>query len=265
MVLRAPAAEVEKKTEELKVDSAAKEAELRACEAEREELSHIVAGQEAANIDAYRITAERARLMEELKRAATEKDRIQSIIYEAEIQLSNKQVDVERSVSEYHDLGRELKLMPSTAKYANGVDLEIPLQTRGNSIDQLVTLGGRTTLKHDLMALHTSLGARVREAVEDKIGHEESEREMAESVTEKRRDVRATEEECRSREAALAKEKVATLPQHNLQPPAAHRTQLNHATTWPCAEINERMRRWTAGSVRSQPLELSACTAMRFS
>lgn len=199
--------EVEKKTEELKVDSAAKEAELRACEAEREELSHTVAGQEAANIDAYRITAERARLMEELKRAATEKDRIQSIIYEAEIQLSNKQVDVERSVSEYHDLGRELKLMPSTAKYANGVDLEIPLQTRGNSIDQLVTLGGRTTLKHDLMALHTSLGARVREAVEDKIGHEESEREMAESVTEKRRDVRATEEECRSREAALAKEK----------------------------------------------------------
>lgn len=149
--------------------------------------------------------------MEELKRAATEKDRIQSIIYEAEIQLSNKQVDVERSVSEYHELGRELKLMPSTAKYANGVDLEIPLQTRGNSIDQLVTLGGRTTLKHDLMALHTSLGARVREAVEDKIGHEESEREMAESVTEKRRDVRATEEECRAREAALAKEKVETL------------------------------------------------------
>jgi len=201
--------EVVKKTDQLKTDSAAKEKELQAAEKEREELSNIIASQDAANIDAQRITGERNRLVEELKRAALEKDRIQGMLYEAEVQLANKQVEVERAVSEYNELGRELKIMPSSAKHANGQDYEIPLQTRGNSIDQLISLGGKTTLKADLVALHAALAGRVRDAAEDKIGHEEREREVAEQVAEKRREVKSREEECRAKESQLQRDKDA--------------------------------------------------------
>ncbi len=136
-------------------------------------------------------------MQEELKRAGQERERIQNLIYDAEIVLANKQADVERGVSDYNELAREIKVAPSSAKYAFGGSYDIPLAIRGNGIDALISLGGKSSLKQDLVSLHASLGVKVREAQEERLVCEEREREAAELLQEKRREVRLTEEECR--------------------------------------------------------------------
>jgi hypothetical protein len=52
------------------------------------------ADQESKSIDAQRISVERQRLHEEVRRTLAEKERVQAEIYDAEIALAQKQAEV---------------------------------------------------------------------------------------------------------------------------------------------------------------------------
>ena len=201
--------EVKRKTEELKEDAAAKELEKAAVEKEKAELQEVVAHQETRAIDAHRIASERQKLQDDLRRTGREKDSLQAEIYQAEIALANKQAELERQIQEYHRTATELKLIPATAKHADGVSFEIPVASRGNGVEQLVALGGKKTLRDDLVAKTDQLQARQQEQVSNRIVEEERLHEAEVAVVEKREEVGQLEEECRAREAALVREKEA--------------------------------------------------------
>ena len=47
------------------------------------------------------------------------------------------QVLIPSFAQEYHRTATELKLIPSTAKHADGVSYEIPVASRGNGVEQV--------------------------------------------------------------------------------------------------------------------------------
>ncbi|KAJ1471045.1 HEC/Ndc80p family-domain-containing protein [Baffinella frigidus] len=201
--------QVKTKTEELAADHTAKEEELVELQREQAELKEVVAQQDTRAIDAHRIAADRTRLAEDLRRTGREKDSLQNEIYQAEIGLAKQQTELERQIQEYHRAATELKLIPSSAKHADGISYEIPVASRGNGVEQLVALGGKKDLRDDLVTKTDTLQARQQEQVSNRIVEEEKLKEITVAAREKREEVGTLEGECVAREAALVKEKEA--------------------------------------------------------
>jgi len=201
-------AEVDKKTIEIKADAAAKEIELKAAEAEKNELVDVVGQQEVKAIDAQRIASERNRLQDDLKRAANDKEELQSQINKAEIMLANKQAEIEKAIQEYNRLATELKMVPLSAKHAEGIAYDIPVASRGNGVEQLIALGGKhQMLKSALENLREQLKDKAIRAQHDKIAHEEKLHEAQVRTVEKKEEVAHLESECARRETQLQKDK----------------------------------------------------------
>ena len=202
--------DVEKKTVEVKADAAAKEIELKSSETEKEGLQELIGQQEVKAIDAQRIAADRNRLQDDLKRSSADKEELQSQINKAEIMLANKQAEIERAIQEYNRLATELKMVPLTAKHAEGIAYDIPVASRGNGVEQLIALGGKhQMLKSALENLREQLKDKVYRAQNDKIVHEEKLHEAQVRTGEKQEEVKHLESECARREAQLQKDKDA--------------------------------------------------------
>ena len=202
--------DVEKKTAEIKADAEAKDAELKACEAEKGDLQGVIGQQEVKAIDAQRIAADRTRLQDDLKRAANDKEELQSEINKAEIMLANKQAEIERAISDYNRLATDLKIAPATAKHAEGIAYDIPVASRGNGVEQLIALGAKCQmLKSALETLTESLKDKAYRAQNDKIMHEEKLKEAQMRIDDKKEEVKHMEAECERREAQLQKDKEA--------------------------------------------------------
>jgi kinetochore protein NDC80 len=202
--------EVEKKTVDIKADAAAKEIELKSAEVEKAELQEVIGQQEVKAIDAQRIASERSRLQDDLKRTANDKEELQSEINKAEIMLANKQAEIEKAIQDYNRLASELKMVPITAKHAEGIAYDIPVASRGNGVEQLIALGGKhQMLKSALENLREQLKDKVHRAQNDKIVHEEKLHEAQVRTDEKREEVKQFESECARKETQLQKDKEA--------------------------------------------------------
>eukprot|EP00960_Hanusia_phi_P064326 765764-Hanusia_phi.AAC.2 len=199
--------DVEKKTVEIKEDASAKEAELKAAEVEKAHLQEVVGQQETKAIDAQRIAAERGRLQEDLRKTSAEKESLQNNIYNAEITLANKQADIEKQIQEYNRTATEMKIVPATAKHADGIAFDIPVASRGNGVDQLIALGGKSSLKQDLVNLRDSFLEKAQEVHSQRMEGEEKVRDMQMQVEEKKEEIANLEEECRTKEQLLVRDK----------------------------------------------------------
>jgi len=203
-------ADVDKKTVEIKADAAAKEIEVKSCDGEKSGLQEVVGQQEVRAIDAQRIASDRNRLQDDLKRTSTDKEELQSQINKAEIMLANKQAEIEKAIQDYNRLGTELKMVPLTAKHAEGIAYDIPVASRGNGVEQLIALGGKhQMLKSALENLREQLKDKAHRAQNEKIVHEEKLHEAQVRTGEKQEEVKHLEEECTRREAQLQKDKDA--------------------------------------------------------
>jgi kinetochore protein NDC80 len=201
-------ADVEKKTAEIKADAAAKEVELKSAEVQRAELQEVVGQQEVKAIDAQRIAADRTRLQDDLKRTANDKEELQSEINKAEIVLANKQAEIEKAIQDYNRLATELKIVPITAKHAEGIAYDIPVASRGNGVEQLIALSSKhQMLRGALENLREQLKDKAHRAQNDKIVHEEKLKEAHVRINEKKEEVKHLESEYDRREAQVQKDK----------------------------------------------------------
>ena len=128
---------------------------------------------EVKSRDAQRMASERNRLQDDLKSAANDKEELQSQINKAEIMLANKQAEIEKAIQEYNRLATELKMVPLSAKHAEGIAYDIPVASRGNGIEQLIALVRKhQMLNSALENLREHLTDKVSRAPHDKIAHQ---------------------------------------------------------------------------------------------
>ena len=157
---------------------------------------------------AQRIAADRTRLQDDLKRTANDKEELQSEINKAEIVLANKQAEIEKAIQDYNRLATELKIVPITAKHAEGIAYDIPVASRGNGVEQLIALSSKhQMLRGALENLREQLKDKAHRAQNDKIVHEEKLKEAHVRINEKKEEVKHLESEYDRREAQVQKDK----------------------------------------------------------
>ena len=76
------------------------------------------------------MNTEKSTLEEQLMSVGNQKDSIEKIIFEKEIQISKKLEDVEREIQSFNNMARKLQLIPTNSKYAKGVNYQLHLNTQ---------------------------------------------------------------------------------------------------------------------------------------
>lgn len=90
-----------------------------------------VENQELSAADVEHMGKEKRMLKESAEKVAAQKDAAQSALWELEMALSREMEGLNTKIQEYHDQASGLHLLPSTAKYAQGVDYEVRLAASG--------------------------------------------------------------------------------------------------------------------------------------
>ena len=75
----------------------------------------------------------------------------------------SKYEDLVSTIREYHAAGERLKIIPATAKRANNVNFEINLNEEGLSIESLLGIDFKSSLKPCIGELQNFYDQRVRE------------------------------------------------------------------------------------------------------
>eukprot|EP01113_Clastostelium_recurvatum_P040228 TRINITY_DN6235_c0_g1_i1.p1 TRINITY_DN6235_c0_g1~~TRINITY_DN6235_c0_g1_i1.p1 ORF type:complete len:611 (-),score=175.83 TRINITY_DN6235_c0_g1_i1:39-1802(-) len=119
--------------------------ELTAAQQDKAQIEEVLHKQTANNVDGERIQKERALLEEGLAGAALSKEGIDRSIWDQEMAISKKMEEVEKKAQHYNHTSRRLLVAPSSAKYANGVNLTITSTTSSAHIKSVVIPALHTT------------------------------------------------------------------------------------------------------------------------
>jgi len=96
--------------------------ELQQAAKEKAEYQSIVEKQEVNLSDMERMQQEKSNLEEQSNAAVAARESLEKSVYDKEIQISKKLEELEKYVQQYNSTSRKLKLAPSNAKHAHGVD-----------------------------------------------------------------------------------------------------------------------------------------------
>ena len=110
---------------ERRTDAEGKAAELAGVRAEVASLGARVAGQAVNAIDVERMRAARAAAEEAHAAASSAKDAAERSLWEAEVQVARALEGLEATVRGYHGAADRLKIIPDSAKRAEGVVYEV--------------------------------------------------------------------------------------------------------------------------------------------
>eukprot|EP01050_Picozoa_sp_SAG11_P027366 SAG11_NODE_6901_length_1229_cov_0.900000_1_plen_139_part_10 len=137
---------MEQKIHDKKAEVSEREAELQEALSEKEELAQMVAQQEMSVGDVQRLQHERQQMDDALRRATEAKERVDKQLWETEKAVANVTETVEEAVRAHNQKCEQLKLLPQTAKHANGVDFNLKFQREAQSADTLLN----KDVKHEL-------------------------------------------------------------------------------------------------------------------
>ena len=138
-------AKMEETLEEKRGEVAEAKAELEERQRERDELGEMVSQQEMSVGDVQRLQHDKATMDENLRRAQEEKENCDDELRECEAAVKAVTDALDEAIQAYHKRAEALKLLPQTAKYADGVDFSI-------KFDRMAEVGEMVDkdLKHDI-------------------------------------------------------------------------------------------------------------------
>eukprot|EP01116_Phalansterium_solitarium_P009020 TRINITY_DN23011_c0_g1_i1.p1 TRINITY_DN23011_c0_g1~~TRINITY_DN23011_c0_g1_i1.p1 ORF type:complete len:634 (-),score=285.00 TRINITY_DN23011_c0_g1_i1:320-2221(-) len=197
-------AKVQQIVEDQKAELEAKQNELKAAQKEKELLQHTVDTQPMSAADVEKLTAERVALEEQLAATRALVEENERIVFDKEITISKKVEEFEKAVQAYGTQARKLKLVPSNAKYAKGIEFQIQFNPHNPDaiVDQI-----RGTIKPELEKLKMDVARSVIEAKNETLTIQEQIERLDEQISNKKDDIEALDSKYKKLEAAYLKEK----------------------------------------------------------
>ena len=99
--------------------------DLQALQREKEKLQKEFETQELSPIEVERLTSEKKKLKESIALLKSQKENLQRVVDEKEMQFSKKLDEMDKMVTEFNNMMVNLQLTPMNAKYAKGVNLHL--------------------------------------------------------------------------------------------------------------------------------------------
>ncbi|XP_071819304.1 kinetochore protein NDC80 homolog [Apostichopus japonicus] len=171
----------EQKYQDLELQVQQKELELGQLEQENCHLEHQLANQELSSVDVQRIQTEARMLNSAIDQVERENQMVDQEIWDEERKIAKSQEELEKKVAEYNSLARKLKLIPSDAENAKGIDFELRL-TFGNQASMSDFMN---TIKPALQQLKRDANEKIHEINNQRLLEEERLDQMTEIVENK--------------------------------------------------------------------------------
>ena len=197
-------ADMEKKTIILQTEIDNKQEEILSVQKEKAELTETVERQEISPADVERMNNEKAQLEELLTNVANQKDTIEKVIFDKEIQISKKAEDVEREISQFNSLGRKLRIIPSNAKYANNINYQLTFLSHApdHVVDTI-----KSTIKPSLDTLRVNLSRNILQCREELLTTKDKTDRCEEFISDKKDEIAVVESKTKKVENTYKKEK----------------------------------------------------------
>lgn len=151
-------------------------AEESSCAAEAEHLCGQKAGlneqirnQTVSAADVQDMNIEREKRSEALRAVRSSAEQITSSIYEASRVVTGHVEQITDYANHFNQFGSDLKVMPSSAKYANGIELQLSVSPAGSEDEGNVNLDLKAYLKPALKKMKDQYNAKCHQACEDLI------------------------------------------------------------------------------------------------
>lgn len=195
------------KLEERTADLAHKEAELAAVRADNISLRERIAAQEINLADVERMSKERSRMEEVVRSVGQQREVLEKSVWDAEVQLAKQQEVLDSIVRLYHSTGDRLKLIPKSAKRAEGMEYEIEINPRASRPEAMVNVDLKGVIKPALGRLKEQAGRRMREQQQVMLVLSEQKDSSDEAVGERQEASRIQEANLKKLEAQYKAEK----------------------------------------------------------
>ena len=197
----------QKKVKDRERDLEQRNAEMVRVKAECAALKEKVSRQEVNLVDVERMTKEKQELQEMLEKVAEQREAAEKVVREHQGTIDLKVEEIERQVEEYHEVAERLKLLPSTAKRAEGVHYEIGLNSNGKSAEEILGVDMRSSIKPALAKLKESYSKQRRSLVEELSGLYEKKRVSDQSLDKVRKEIQNLQCELKKLEISYRTEK----------------------------------------------------------
>jgi kinetochore protein NDC80 len=141
-------------------------------------LSQRVNSQELSADDVEKLVAERERLEEQFKHASGNRQAVQHKVWESEMKLRDSVQALEDSSRAYNSIAEDLKLVPATARNANGRNLALVVDTRAKSGSGLLKTDIASDIVPHLLSLKEELDRTTHSFRDETLKQQESQEEM---------------------------------------------------------------------------------------
>ena len=182
---------------------------ITAIESELESLKHRIANQELSPDDVKRMTDKKEKLQEQLESASEQKSNVTRKTWESEMSLRDKVIALEESSRAYNALAEELKLVPHTAKNANGRVLSVDIDTHAKKRSNLLKTDVRKNVVPILDSLKLEIAEQVSAMRNEQIRLQDENEEMESKINENEEGKTILEAKIRRAEEAFKREREA--------------------------------------------------------
>lgn len=159
---------MELQIEQKRQEVADKEAELAVFQSEKVQLGQLVGSQEMSVGDVQRLQQDRASIDDELRRVAAQRQTTKVELENTSEATKAAITDVEAHAAQHQKLAEELKLVPTTAKRAEGFDFSITFDRHAANEKLMVNKDLKHVIKPKLGEVKSKLKAKFLATEEDR-------------------------------------------------------------------------------------------------
>ncbi|KAG1675041.1 hypothetical protein FOA52_002698 [Chlamydomonas sp. UWO 241] len=170
---------------------------------ENEVLRARIAAQPLSKADLHKMVLERNKTKEVLDAVSSQCEEMETKVHQQEVASVAEMRNLEASVSRYHQLCHRLKLMPASAKRADGTTYELRINRDASGPGDFANLDLKGAIRPALERLCDQYRTKAQQLSHDLLGLRENEACGRESIAERNEDNSALQQQTARMEAQL--------------------------------------------------------------
>ena len=180
---------VQSRLQKLKAENASKDEELVHLTATVTRMQKIKEEQEMTPADVERINSARTKLDRQLHQTTGRKEELDQQTWKQEMALTKLLEETEAVAASFNKKAEQLRLIPSTACNANGVDYTVTINARAENPEDIVSVDLRGVVRPALASLRDSINDMAHSVQSELLSAREMVAKMNEAVKSKQDDV----------------------------------------------------------------------------
>ncbi|KAE8621168.1 hypothetical protein XENTR_v10004703 [Xenopus tropicalis] len=188
---------LEQRVSSVSEDLEATELESRAVQQENLRLKNILDNQKYSVADIERIKYEENELQQTIAKLTKDLDEDKQQLWSEELKYAKMKESVETQLSEFHKIGRKVRLIPPTAEYANGYDFQIQCNLDS---EQSSLIHYRNKINVPLVEILSQSEGQIAGATNKKMGVEDMVEQLNTLIGEKKNEVKVQKDEAQKLE-----------------------------------------------------------------